>query len=117
MLCAGLVEVCWSDKTGQPCSTMANWEEISVRGAHLFLDVAVPLDTDLVLRMKQGDIGARVQDCHHEADFGFALSVQLTKKSRWKSNPRHLFDPRQLQGRGPAENHIPSSRILDAARD
>lgn len=117
MLCADLVEVHWSDKKGQPCSTMANLEEISVRGAHLVLDVAVPVNTDLVLRMKQGDVSARVQDCHHEADFGFALSVQLSQKSRWKSHPRHLFDLRGLQRRETERYRRPSSRTLDAVLD
>jgi hypothetical protein len=93
LLCADLVEVCWSDKAGQACSAIANLEEISTRGAELFLDVAVPLDTQLVLRMRQGEIPATVGDCHDEPDFGFALSVKLPGRGRWKSHPRHLFDP------------------------
>jgi hypothetical protein len=117
MLCADLVEVCWSDKTGQSYSAMANLEEISLRGAHLVLDVAVPLDRELVLRMKQGDIATTVKDCHHEPDIGFALTVQLLKKSRWKSHPRHLFDPRGLQRRQSEQNRISRSHILEAARD
>jgi hypothetical protein len=99
LLCADLVEVRWSDRTGQSCSAIANLEEISVRGAHLVLDVALPLDAELVLRMPRGDMTATVRDCRHEPDFGFAVAVQLSKKCRWKSHPRHLFDPRGLERR------------------
>lgn len=100
MLCADLVEVCWSDRsTGRACSVIANLEEISVRAAHLLLDVALPLDTDLVLRTKQGEMTATVRDCRCEPEFGFALAVQLPKKCRWRPRPRHLFDPRGLERR------------------
>jgi len=106
MLCADLVEVCWSDRTGHSRSAMANLEEVSVRGAHLLLDVALLPGTDLVLRMKQGDMSATVTDCRHEPDFGFAITVQLPKKCRWKSHPRHLFDPRGLERRESARNRM-----------
>jgi hypothetical protein len=85
---------------------MANLEEVSVRGAHLLLDVALLPGTDLVLRMKQGDMSATVTDCRHEPDFGFAITVQLPKKCRWKSHPRHLFDPRGLERRESARNRM-----------
>jgi hypothetical protein len=110
MLCADLVEVCWSDETGQSCSAMANLEEVSPHGAHLVVDVALPLHTDLVLRMKRGDMTATVRDCRHEPDFGFAVAVQLPKKSRWKSHPRHLFDPRGLERRESARNRMLSGQ-------
>jgi hypothetical protein len=107
MLCADLVEVRWTDRTGQPRSAIANLEEVSLHGAHLILDVAVPLDTDLVLRMKQSEMTATVTDCRHEPDFGFALSVQLPQKGRWRSHPRHLFDPRGLERRKSRRNRMP----------
>jgi len=116
MLCADLVEVCWFDKTGGSSSAMANLEEISARGAHLVLDVAVPLDTELVLRMKPGDIAATVLDCHHEPDFGFTLVVQLPKKSRWKSHPRHMFDPRGLARRESALDRAPLGGLAGVAQ-
>lgn len=107
MLCADLVEVCWSDKTGRPYSAIANMEEVSQHRAHFVLDEAVPLDTDLVLRMKPGDIIATVRDCRHEPDFGFEVVVQLPNKFRWKPHPRHLFDPRGLPRRKALENLPP----------
>ena len=106
MLCADLVEVCWSDKMGMSYSAFANLEEISSHGAHLVLEVAVPPGTTLVLHMAHGDMSATVSDCRHEPDFGFALSVQLAKKSRWKSHPRHLFDPRGLERRESGRNRM-----------
>jgi hypothetical protein len=110
MLCADLVEVRWIDRTGQHRSAIANLEEVSLHGAHLILDVAVPLDTDLVLRMKQSEMTATVTDCRHEPDFGFAVAVQLPKKCRWKSHPRHLFDPRGLERRESARNRMLSGQ-------
>jgi hypothetical protein len=106
MLCADLVEVRWYDKTGMPCSAIANLEEISVHGAHLVLEVAVPPGTTLALRMAHGDMAATVGDCRHEPDFGFTVSVELPKKSRWTSHPRHLFDPRGLGRRESERNGI-----------
>jgi hypothetical protein len=106
MLCADLVQVCWCDKTGVPCSAIANLEEISAHGAHLVLEVAVPPGTALALHMAHGDMSATVSDCRHEPDAGFAVSVQLPKKSRWKSHPRHLFDPRGLERRESEQNRV-----------
>ncbi len=110
MLCADLVEVCWSDETGRPYCVTANLEEISQHGAHFVLEQAVPVATELVLHMKPGDVTATVRDCRHEPDFGFAIGVQLPRKFRWKAHPRHLFDPRGLARREAMQNR---SRNLD----
>ena len=117
MLCADLVEVCWYDRTGHSRSTMANLEEVSPHGVHLVVDVALPPGTDLVFRMKRGDMTATVRDCRHEPDFGFAVAAQLPKKHRWKSQPRHLFDPRGLERREAARNRILSGHTPIAAPD
>jgi hypothetical protein len=117
ILCADLVEVCWSDKTGQSCTAIANLEEMSVNRAHLVLDAAVPSGATLRLHMAQGDITARVRDCRHEPDFGFALVIQLPKKCRWKSQLRHIFNPRGLERRESARNRTLCGGTLDAQRD
>lgn len=105
MLCADLVEVCWSDATGQPCTVVANLEEISMRGAQLVLDVPVPPGTKLVLRMACGNIAATASACRHEPDFGFALTVRLPRRGRWESHPRHHFDPKALNRPVPEQKH------------
>jgi len=57
-----------------------------------------------------------VLDCHHEPDFGFTLVVQLPKKSRWKSHPRHMFDPRGLARRESALDRAPLGGLAGVAQ-
>src|SRR3974377_621612 len=45
LLCAGLVEVRWSDKDGYPCETIANLENLSSGGACLSIDCPIPPGT------------------------------------------------------------------------
>lgn len=99
ILCAGLVEVCWSDMMGHACSVIANLEEISTRAVHLTVEVPVPRGTPLALHMARGDMTATVSTCRHEPGFGFAITVQLPKRGHWTSHLRHLLDPRGLQRR------------------
>jgi hypothetical protein len=109
LLCADLVEIRWSDKTGEPHSEIANIEWISAHGASLVLELGLPPGTPLQLRTPRGDFDAAVRDCRHEPDFGFALRVELMNKSRWSQRgfrPRHLFDPRGLERRAAARNRI-----------
>jgi hypothetical protein len=106
MLCADLVQVCWSDATGQPHSVVANLEEISTHGAQLVLEAPVPRGTKLVLRMAWGDIAATASACRDEPDFGFALTVRLPKKGRWESHPRHHFIPTELGQPAPEQKQV-----------
>lgn len=102
ILCAGLVEVRWFDKTGEPQSAIANLEGISAHGASLVLDVGLPPHSVVRIQTPRGEFDAAIRDCRHEPDFGFALRVELTNKSRWSQRgfrPRHLFDPRGLERR------------------
>ncbi len=106
MLCADLFEVCWADESGKPCSVMANLEEISIRRAHLVMDTPVPVGSEIVLRMKHIDVVAAVLECRQEPDFGYAVSAQLLRRSRWRLHPRHMFDPRGIAAREAARNQV-----------
>ncbi len=102
ILCADLVEVRWFDKTGEPHSTIANFEGISAHGASLVLDVGLAPNSFVQIQTRRGEFNAAIRECRHEPDFGFALHVELTNKSRWSQRgfrPRHLFDPRGLERR------------------
>jgi hypothetical protein len=107
LLCADLVGVCWTDKTGLPHSEIANLEAISVYGASLVLDVGVAPGTIVKLCTPRGSFDAAIRECHHEPDFGFAMHVELADRSRWSQRgyrPRHLFDPSGLERREAQRN-------------
>jgi len=102
LLCADLVGVSWTDKTGRPRSEIANIEGISAYSASLVLNVCLPPGTTVQLCTPRSNFDAAIRECHREPDFGFALRVELANRSRWRQRgfrPRHLFDPRGLEHR------------------
>ena len=118
MLCADLVEVRWSDPTGEPHSEIANLEGISPNGASLVLEGGLPPGIAVQLRTPQGEFEATIRECRHEPDFGFALRVELRDRSRWSGQgfrPRHLFDPQKLERREAAKSRKVGSPVASPA--
>jgi len=98
LLCADLVEVEWKDKTGRKRRVVANLEDISVSGACLQLDLAIPLQTDVRIRYERGDLAGKVRYCVYK-EIGYFLGVEFQPGQKWNERafkPLHLFDPRRL---------------------
>lgn len=104
LLCADLVNVEWKDEGGRQRQTVANLEDISLSGACLQLDIAIPLHTVVRIRHPQGELTGVVRYCVYR-EIGYFLGIQFEPGSKWSRRqfrPQHLFDPRRLAA-GPVE--------------
>jgi hypothetical protein len=100
LLCADLVNVEWKDEGGRLRQTVANLEDISLSGACLQLDVAIPLQAVVRIRHPQGELTGVVRYCVYR-EIGYFLGIQFEPGSKWSRRqfrPMHLFDPRRLAG-------------------
>ena len=98
MLCADLVDVEWRDKNGRLRRTVANLEDISLSGACLQVDLAIPLQTNLRITYPRGELVGRVRYCVYR-EIGYFLGVEFEPGSKWSQRsfkPLHLLDPRRL---------------------
>jgi len=101
LLCADLVEIEWKDKTGKARRAVANLEDISLSGACLQLDQAIPLHTSLKISYPNGRLAGKVQYCVYR-EIGFFLGVRFEPGTKWSQRhfrPLHLFDPRRMVAR------------------
>lgn len=98
ILCADLVEICWKDKAGKGQKAIANLEDISLYGACLQLDVAVPLQTTIQIGYPKGKLHGRIRYCVFR-EIGYFLGVEFDPGQKWSRSafkPQYMFDPRQL---------------------
>ncbi len=101
LLCADLVNVQWTDETGQARTVLANLEDISLSGACLQLDTPIPQETVLRLMHRKLDMRARVRYCVFR-DTGYFLGVKFEPGFQWSRRlfrPKHMLDPRSLAAR------------------
>ena len=100
LLCAGLVEVRWSDQNGFPCETVANLENISPGGACLRVDCPLQPGTRIAVGQLIGQTEAVVRHCTR-SDLSWAVGVQfLTGKAQGiqACNGTHALDPKTVTG-------------------
>jgi hypothetical protein len=99
LLCADLIEIEWKDKNGRRRRAVANLEDISLSGACLQMDLAIPLQTKVTISYANGDLLGVVKYCvYHE--IGYFVGVQFNEGVRWSQRqfrPMHLVDPRRLR--------------------
>jgi hypothetical protein len=108
MLCADLVDVEWRDEAGKTHRTVANLEDISLSGACLQLDVAIPQRAAVRITYPQGELIGRVRYCVFR-EIGYFLGVEFDPGSQWSQRsfkPMHLLDPRRLVD-GESEQETP----------
>jgi hypothetical protein len=108
MLCADLVDVEWRDKGGRLRRTVANLEDISLSGACLQMDAAVPLQTTVRISYPKGELTGRVRYCVYR-EIGYFLGIEFEPGCRWSQRnfrPLHLLDPRRLVSEG-RSNEMP----------
>ena len=110
MLCADLVDIEWRDKSGRTRRTVANLEDISLSGACLQLDVAIPAHTALRITYPKGELIGRVRYCVFR-EIGYFLGVEFDPGCKWSQRnfkPLHLLDPRRLVTRQDKEATHPN---------
>ena len=98
MLCADLVNIQWTDESGRTRRAIANLEDISLSGACLQLDQAIPLNTKLRISYPKGQMVGVVRYCVYR-EIGYFIGLQFQEGSGWSRKafkPQHLFDPRRL---------------------
>lgn len=114
MLCADLVDVRWKDKTGHSRRTVANLEDISLSGACIQVDVAIPLGSMVRISYPKGEFTGLVRYCQFR-EIGYFVGLQFEPGCKWSSKdfkPLHLLDPRKLSKRAPAPKSSPRSRTV-----
>ncbi|MGD0578270.1 MAG: PilZ domain-containing protein [Bryobacteraceae bacterium] len=98
LLCAGLVEVRWSDKDGFPCETVANLDNLSPGGACLRVDCPIPPGTRIAVGHLIGQVEAEIRHCS-SSELGWVVGVQfLTGKTPGikACDPSHCVDPKTV---------------------
>jgi hypothetical protein len=98
MLCADLVELCWTDPQGRLHSIAANLEDISQSGACLQTEVPVAPETQLQVRHTRGAFDCRVRYCVFR-EIGYFLGVEFAPDHLWSPGdfqPEHLLDLQEL---------------------
>ena len=98
MLCADMVNVHWKDKAGRVRKAVANLEDISLSGACLQFDQPIPLQTDLKINYRKGELIGKVRYCVYR-EIGYFLGIEFEPGCRWSERnfkPQHLLDPRRL---------------------
>jgi hypothetical protein len=98
MLCADLVEVCWTDRTGKRQKAMALLEDISPSGACLQVESALPLGSEIIWASARQRFEGRVQYCVYR-EIGYFVGVEFEPQSKWSKKtyrPQHLLDLKKL---------------------
>ena len=98
LLCAGLVEVRWSDEDGYPCETVANLDNLCPDGACLLLDGPIPAGTRIAIGHLICQVEAEVRYCS-PSELGWVVGAQfLTGKAPGirACNPSHWVDPKTV---------------------
>lgn len=101
LLCADLVPVEWTDKSGRLRRATANLEDISVSGACLQLDYSIPVSTVIRITYSKGTLEGIIRYCVYR-EIGYYLGIQFEQGNKWvqrKFRPQHLFDPRRLSSK------------------
>ena len=98
MMCAELVEVRWKGKSGHFRKATAILEDISLSGACLQFDAALPLKTNVMISYPKGELEGCVRYCVFR-EIGYFVGVEFAPECRWSQTqfrPQHLLDLRQL---------------------
>ena len=98
MLCADMVQVHWKTPAGKAERGMALLEDISVSGACLQLESAIPLGSEIRWETAGQEFEGSVRYCVYR-EIGHFVGVQFaggTKWSRQAYQPQHLLDLERL---------------------
>jgi hypothetical protein len=115
LLCAELVEITWTDKSGRQRRRIANLEDISLSGICLQVETSVPEGTLLTMRYGDGELVGTVRYCAFR-DAAHFLGVRFEEGCRWSTQhyrPQHLLDPQELVDRAIRRHELePNSETL-----
>lgn len=98
MLCADIVEVTYRDKSGRRQSQTTNLEDISLTGACLQTEAAIPVGIVVKIHHAKGEFSGLVRYCTFK-EIGYFIGIEFEPGQRWSKKdfkPQHLLDPRRL---------------------
>src|SRR5579871_4455661 len=98
MLCADMVEVHWKEPAGRNRRAVGLLEDISISGACLQMETAVPLGVAIHWECPKQEFSGHVQYCVYR-EIGYFVGVEFDSKSRWSKKvyrPQHLLDLQRL---------------------
>jgi hypothetical protein len=98
MLCADMVEVCWTDQAGRTENATGLLEDISPSGVCLQLETPVPLGAAIRWQASNREFTGTVRYCVFR-EIGYFVGVELGADSQWSKKafrPQHLLDLKKL---------------------
>jgi hypothetical protein len=98
LLCAGLVEVRWTDTFEGECRTIANLEDLSPGGVSLLLDRPLRQGARVEFSYSGQTVTGDVRHCTRN-DIGWIAGVSFAPDSQWDPvayPPEHLLDPKAV---------------------
>lgn len=98
MLCADMVDVCWTDMAGRRQRSTALLEDISIHGACLQLEIELPLGTEVDLEHARMHTHGTVRYCVYR-EIGYFAGIQFHTGSEWSQSqftPEHMLDLEEL---------------------
>jgi len=99
LLCADLVQVEWRLSDGEIQREDASLEDISVSGACLQLESAIPVGAIVRIIYGKGELIGSVRYCSYR-DIGYFAGIRFNPTSKWSSRvyrPMHLLNPYRPQ--------------------
>lgn len=100
-LCADLVKLRWIEGREREQEQVVVLENISVSGACVQSEVAIPENARVKLDCRKQEFRGRVRSCYFRDDAYF-VDIEFDADSRWskeKFTPEHLLDPRKIKPR------------------
>jgi hypothetical protein len=101
MLCADMVDLSWSERSGRCTSATALLEDISTSGACLQTERQVPINVHVTMRHEDVCLGGVVRYCVFR-EIGYYVGIQFDFESQWTPDdfqPQHLVDLEKLINR------------------
>jgi hypothetical protein len=100
LLCAGLVEVRWTDTSGSACTAFANLDDLSPSGVSLLFDRPLLTGTYVEFTDSEQMVSGDVRHCT-QAETGWIAGIRFDPASQWDPGtcpPVHLLDPNSGPG-------------------
>lgn len=99
MLCADVIEVCWTDPSGQEQQAVGLLEDISESGVCFQLESAVPVGAEVTWESPNETFRGKVRYCVYR-EIGYFAGVEFPPELKWSEKafqPQHLLDVRNLE--------------------
>lgn len=93
-LCADLIKIVWTDKSGTKQKELAALEDISPGGACLQLEHPIPVDTAISILYPDGRYHGRIRYCVFR-ETGYFLGIKFDAGYEWSKHkymPSHLLE-------------------------